>query len=196
MTRRLRRWFYSAASPTSPAAALLADTWIWNGVTQTWTQQNPAASPSGRWQAAITYNAPTGTVVLFAGIAGNYYTGGFLDDTWTWNGTNWTQQFPASSPPPLNTPEMAYDPDLGLTLLFGGALTNASEYQNILWTWNGSNWGQLSPSGGLPPGRAGFGMTYQSVSKGVLIFGGNGSANNVFGGNDTTPLGDTWLLTP
>jgi hypothetical protein len=44
----------------------------------------------------MAYDAATQTVVLFGG-SGN---GGVqFTDTWNWNGTTWTQQFPASARP-------------------------------------------------------------------------------------------------
>ena len=94
---------YDAGTPTvvlfggnnSASAGVLGDTWTWNGVTKTWTQQNPTTSPSPRG-APMAYDAATQTVVLFGG-SGN---GGVqFTDTWNWNGTTWTQQFPASARP-------------------------------------------------------------------------------------------------
>src|SRR5215467_806721 len=70
-------------------------TWTWNGAT--WTRQHPAASPAARFRAAVAYDAATGSVVLFGGAVG--FGGRWGNDTWTWNGTTWTQQHPATSPP-------------------------------------------------------------------------------------------------
>ena len=42
----------------------------------------------------MAYDAATGTVVLFGGLGGH----GDLGDTWTWNGTTWTQQAPSDQP--------------------------------------------------------------------------------------------------
>ena len=49
----------------------------------TWTRQAPASSPPARADAAIAYDAATGTVVLFGGVglAGGSVPSG---DTWTW----------------------------------------------------------------------------------------------------------------
>ena len=62
----------------------------------TWTQQHPAVHPPARAGAAMAYDAATGTAVLFGGNN----PGGQLGDTWTWDGTTWTQQAPVPSPPP------------------------------------------------------------------------------------------------
>ena len=42
----------------------------------------------------MAYDAATGAIVLFGGGG----THGDLSDTWTWNGTTWTKQAPATSP--------------------------------------------------------------------------------------------------
>jgi hypothetical protein len=45
----------------------------------------------------MAYDAATHTVVLFGGISQKCTRRGcpVLDDTWTWNGSDWTQQTPA-----------------------------------------------------------------------------------------------------
>ena len=59
----------------------------------------------------------TGNVVLFGGITtGNAK----LADTWTWNGSTWTQQSPATSPSARYSTSMAYDSATGNVVLFGG----------------------------------------------------------------------------
>src|SRR5437660_2601178 len=73
----------------------LNDTWLWNGTS--WTQQHPATSPSARLSASMAYDAITHTVVLFGGDDMGAPIP-LLTDTWTWNGTSWTQQHPATSP--------------------------------------------------------------------------------------------------
>ena len=97
---------YDAATQTvvlfggGDAAGPLGDTWTWNGVAKTWTQQNPTASPSAR-SAPIAYDAATQTVLLFGGNGSS--TADEFNDTWTWNGSAWTQQFPAAAPPASRT---------------------------------------------------------------------------------------------
>ena len=53
-----------------------------------------------------------------------------LDDTWTWDGTTWTQQHPATSPSARTFASMAYDPATSTAVLFGGKGTLADT-----WTW-------------------------------------------------------------
>ena len=57
-------------------------------------------------------DAATGTAVLFGG----YGTRAF-GDTWTWDGTTWTQQAPAAHPSARSNAVMAYDAATGKILL-------------------------------------------------------------------------------
>jgi len=81
-----------------------------------WARQAPASSPPARSNAAIAYDAATGTVVLFGGGGTNRQ----FSDTWTWDGSTWTKQNPATHPGDLILSSMAYGPvrrhlDLGMT---------------------------------------------------------------------------------
>ena len=166
---------------------VLGDTWVWNGVTKTWTQQLPVSSPSAR-RTMIAYDAANRTVVLFGGDIrnGDNGLGIYLNDTWTWDGTTWTQQLPVSSPSARGTASIAYDPYLGEVVLFGGSSLYATEQGlNDTWTWNGVNWTQRNPLN-RPPARWCAALDFNAPSKGLLLFGGEGN-NDVF-------LNDTWFL--
>lgn len=78
----------------------------------------PAAYPAARSDAAMAYDPSDGNVVMFGGFDN---AGHPLGDTWTWDGSNWSQQHPATSPPPLSDAVMAYDPSARELVLFGGS---------------------------------------------------------------------------
>ena len=73
---------------------------------QAWVQIQPKTSPSARWQHAMSYDPITGKTLLFGGrpTAANTY----LADTWQYDGTNWTQLSPATSPPGRYLSEMVH----------------------------------------------------------------------------------------
>jgi hypothetical protein len=77
----------------------------------------------------MAYDAATGNVVLFGG----YGTGGYSDATWTWDGSTWTKQAPASHPPARYGAAMAYDAATGNVVLFGGQGTPG--IKDGTWTW-------------------------------------------------------------
>lgn len=71
---------------------------------------------------------------------GNTYS----NETWTWDGYDWTLLAPATSPAARRGHCMAYDPIRDKTILYGGinAVTGFVE----TWEWNGTTWTQLSPA--------------------------------------------------
>jgi hypothetical protein len=75
-------------------------------------------------------------VILFGGYGSSY-----LNDTWSWNGTTWTQLIPALNPPGLGSGAMTYDSTSKQVYLFGGFADAAGTvYPNDTWSWNGSIW--------------------------------------------------------
>jgi hypothetical protein len=55
----------------------------------------------------MAYDAATGTVVLFGGQS--WSSECVFGDTWTWDGTTWTEQAPATRPSARGEGAMAYD---------------------------------------------------------------------------------------
>jgi hypothetical protein len=108
------------APPAAQASSVLA---------ATWTKQAPAVHPPALVDAAMAYDAATGTAVLFGGQTHKSLIG----ETWTWNGTTWTQQAPAVHPPALVGAAMAYDAATGTVVLFGGQHVNI--FFAGTWTW-------------------------------------------------------------
>ena len=97
-------------------------TWTWNGTT--WTKQSPATSRPARYFAARwPTTRPPATSVLFGGDG---TTRTRSSDTWTFDGSTWTQQFPADQPAGRGFgASMAYDAATGNIVLFGGSPTAA-----------------------------------------------------------------------
>ena len=120
---------------TLPLAVLPIPTVSGATPTPTWTQLDPATSPSARSGAAMAYDASTGQLVLFGGSTSS---SSLVNDTWTWNGATWTQLTPATSPSARYGAAMAYDASTGQLVLFGGG--NASGVLADTWTWNGTTW--------------------------------------------------------
>jgi DNA-binding beta-propeller fold protein YncE len=125
----------------------------------------------------MAYDAATGTVVLFGGMNSSYTV---LADTWTYNGTTWTQQSPATSPSARQFSTMAYDAATGTIVLFGG--NNGNSNLADTWTYNGTTWTRQSPATS-PPARQLSTMAYDVATGTVVLFGGYGSSGN---------LADTW----
>jgi hypothetical protein len=151
-----------------------------------WQQKMPATSPSKR-TAVLAYDKARGVSVLFGGWgSGSLADGGngVLGDTWEWDGTNWTQRFPARSPAARERHALAYDDATQRVVLFGGSTTGAAAATvSDTWEWDGVNWSP-KPSSKIPDARFGAALAYDGVSGKLLLFGGV-DANNVY-------LNDTW----
>ena len=79
----------------------------------------------------MAYDAATGSVVLFGGLnKRSRVVGG----TWTWDGSTWTLQAPATSLPARDSAAMAYDAATGTVVLFGG-VGHGGGYLDDTWTW-------------------------------------------------------------
>jgi len=155
------------------------DTWAWtSGSPGSWALQSPTAWPNARTNAAMASNGTT--AVMFGGK--NF--DGPLSDTWTWNGTTWTQ-VAGSGPSARYGAMMAYDASTSTWVLFGGVTTNGYAFDT--WTFNGTTGTNVSvgtPGLGAPLGRAFGAMAYHTASTSVVLFGGLNSTND---------MNDTWV---
>lgn len=102
-----------------------------------WVEKFFGHPPVGRYTAAMAYDSLRKQVILFGGNTVTESGSGRVNDTWVWNGTTWSQQFPGTSPPAYpSSIFMVYHASRDETIL----VTN---YQNdFVWVWNGSNWTQ------------------------------------------------------
>ncbi|MFN2545181.1 MAG: kelch repeat-containing protein [Actinomycetota bacterium] len=184
------------------------DTWIWDGAT--WTEQEPADGPSGRFGASMAYDPTLGEVVLFGGVnalpnSAAADTPSLLNDTWAWDGSSWTELHPAHTPPGREMASMAYDPSMTNLVLFGGCVD--VDYPTICpgrtiagqaalgdtWTWDGADWTE-SDDQVAPAARDGALAVEGDATHRMLVFGGQGNeGTGSYGGNF---LRDTWTRSP
>jgi hypothetical protein len=169
----------------------LGDTWTWDG--STWTEQHPGTSSPARWAASMVYAAANQTVVLFGGSKTS--SSGWYGDTWTWDGSDWTQQFPATSPPARAYAAAAYDPQSSAVVLFGGC-TNCfgSTTYDDTWSWNGSTWTLLQPAH-VPFERTNAAAVDGTDVSPLLMFGGRRQVGPVYQ-SGTDFLNDLWTFGP
>ncbi len=154
------------------------ETWTYNGTE--WTKRSPATSPTTLLPeaASMTYDAALGKVVL---VVAAESSDELSEQTWTYDGSEWVKQAPATSPPPYLGASMAYDAALGKVVLFGGATVGAGS-SNETWTYDGTNWVKQTPATSPPP-RAAAMMSYDPALGKVVLFGGVESG---------VPLAETW----
>jgi N-acetylneuraminic acid mutarotase len=135
-------------------------TWTWNGAA--WTQLD-VTGPPARYGGAMA--SLHGQLVLFGGDGGGLTSPHtYLADTWTWNGTAWTQ-LDVTGPPPRAGAMMA--PVNGKLVMFGGQSTN-EVYLVDTWTWDGTSWTAVDAMG--PTARA-DGVMCAFAGEGILVGG-------------------------
>ena len=164
------------------SSGLLNDTWTWDG--STWIQASPATSPPGRYNAAMVYDAAIGKIVMFGGNTTFPPTCAVcedsvaeLNDTWEWDGTNWTQVFPATSPFKVWNPGhiMGYDPSTGTVVMYDGPLP---ENSGKTWIFDGTNWTGITAanepamSGAMAYDPALGGLVYVAPGYGTWLWNG------------------------
>ncbi len=127
-----------------------------------------AQGPVSRYGHAMAYHAGVGRAVVFSGF--NPSGLGYLQDTWTFDGEQWSQAS-ASGPAARMWHQLVYDWARGEIVMFGG-FANTAGLQNDTWTFDGSAWVQVSASGPSP--RKGHMMAFDPVRQTVVLFGGEG----------------------
>ncbi|HTK08664.1 MAG TPA: kelch repeat-containing protein [Ktedonobacteraceae bacterium] len=142
-----------------------------------WIRHNAIMQPPARKGGCLAYDVGRNRTLLFGG--------GGLNDTWSWDGSSWTQLHPSQSPPPRTSACMAYDSQHGTILLFGGVSTSGLLLGDT-WLWNGTTWTQLQPQR-APTARCGAVMAYSEAQRCLVLFGGEAS-----GGRVGRLLNDTW----
>lgn len=166
----------------SALGTTLGDTWEFDG--WNWSDKTPVAGPSPipREVTGLAYDAARQVCVLFGG--GPFLGPAHYDDTWTWNGTAWTEQAPAHRPVSRFGHAMAYDSVHQRVLLFAGTVPGG--FVDDLWQWDGSDWTELPAAATRPAPRHYHAMAYDPTRDELLVFGGNP-------GGYLPPIDDTWV---
>jgi hypothetical protein len=171
------------------------ETWIWDGTD--WTEVFPSAQPpvADVWDSNLMYDEAHGYVLLST-CAATGTGAGLFNETWTWDGTTWTQQAPVDSPPARSGHAMFYHIAGGTAILTQGLGVPGGGNQNFAdtWAWDGTNWIDLSlPGPALAAGLTQIPhsysqMAYDRVNDIAIMYGGFSSITfpNLYG--------DTWGL--
>ena len=162
----------------------LGDTWLWDGATSTWTQANPASSPSALAGAMLFTDPKNEHADLYGGFDGQFYQ----VNTWQWVGGTWQLLQPSTSPFARGWAVVGLDLARKIVILSGGV---GDLRTDNTWTWDGVNWTQQQPATALPKlfdTAAAFDPTFHVV----VVFGGdagNGALNTSWAWTGTN-----WLL--
>ena len=107
---------------------------VWTG--STWRTLAPAHSPRPRRGASMA--ALGSNLVLFGGDIIGRETWESVNDTWIWDGADWTEATPSISPPARSNAAMATLS--GVVVMFGGENFEVPPFYADTWEWDGSQW--------------------------------------------------------
>jgi len=165
----------------------VGSTWVFAHGTWKDLSANLTVAPPARWYNSFVWDASDGYGLLFGGR--NPSTD--LNDTWTFNGTAWTQVVTSVAPPPITTGRTVYDAADGNVWLYGGysIMPVGPNAYNFTWTYHGGVWTNITANvTGAPadPHQVSYAV-YDSLDGDVLMYGGSGT-----GGANCTQPGNTW----
>ena len=151
------------------AGALEVDIWEFDGNAFTkisTTKEKPEARRFG----ALVYDETLKKVILFGGLIGSDYR----DDTWTWDGANWTE-VTKNKPTNRALHMMWYDPLQKKTILYGGlgrdSIEDHIERFSDMWSFTGTGWTKMNVTN-TPGERLGAQYAIDPASGKLLLFGG------------------------
>ncbi len=139
----------------------------------------------------MTYDAARGVCVLYGGSAAVSPTlMTWVDDTWEWNGIEWTRRFPAHTPGLRAGHEMVYDTVRNKVLLFGGYTPTAPFGDATVWEYDGTDWTLRTTSPGGPTFNNGYqGDAVFDHARGKMIL-------LTYQQGGTYPANQTWEFDP
>lgn len=156
----------------------LNDTWEWDCNNRIWKDRTPSfGNPPARFLHAMALDMTQKAPILFGGMDTNSKQ---FNDTWVWDGNQWTKKNPATIPPVRSGHTMATDKARQRIVMFGGSGAGDT------WEWNGTDWIQHRSATG-PSFRGAHAMAYDSTRGEMVLFGGD-DGKNFFDG--------TWIFAP
>jgi hypothetical protein len=163
-----------------------SDTWAFNPATNVWTQITSATAPANV-AVSIGHDPISNKMIMFGGDNESTFfnTTYSMDTTLPMSSWAWTLLNPTTKPAIRSGQSMFNDPVTGNLMMYGGN-TGTPTYYDDLWTWNGSNWSQVSTA---LTGSGRTGAFVATMSNGTtVIFGGfeNNVVNDTHVWNGTT----------
>ena len=132
-----------------------------------WTQVQPGVSPPERTGASLAYDSTRNRVVMYGGSSFSFNQDQmpvtmYYDETWEWDGSDWTQMTPMHSPNTASSGQsMTYDANKNVVVLFSESAQT--------WTWDGTDWTEQVPYTS-PPSFDSVAMAYDSAAQNVMMF--------------------------
>jgi hypothetical protein len=154
---------------------MLSDTWEYGQSYSAWNRVTTLHYPPARFWAGMAYDVSRKRTVLFGGRQELGSSVTIFNDTWEYDGTDWSGISTPHSPPAQDAMAMAYDPCRQKTVMFG--------LNGDTWEYDGSDWVQIHTTTS-PPSRRLAALVYDSLRCRTILFGGLASG--------PPALSDTW----
>jgi hypothetical protein len=165
-----------------------------------WLQLSPQTAPPPRWSAGeLVYDSARDVLVTFGGIVdgGSPFGALYRNDTWEWNGDDWTERTPTVAPGPRRDHAIVYDSVRRRTYVISGLGFNTSPPFNLfryddMWAWDGHAWTEIVVSP-RPSASQGAKAAFDEQRGEVVYFGGRCVGGSGQDCNDTwTFNGAAW----
>jgi N-acetylneuraminic acid mutarotase len=160
-----------------------AETWLWNG--SRWLQRFPQTIPPSRAVHSMVFDTTRNRVVMFGGRKAPADSDGqatYLNDTWVYDGENWTQIESAEVPPVRQFGVMTYDRVRDRVILYGGNVLAADEEsfdtRFDTWEFDGQQWTPVI-SGTVGPKVARPEIAYDATLNQTFLIGLNEAATAI-----------------
>lgn len=148
------------------------DTWELSGINVWQNMGLPSPRPSARMGHSMVYADNLARTIVFGGRINDFFN---LNDTWTWNGSVWSNLAPSNPPPARAFAAMTYVPSVGGVLLYGGLgfFTNGDD----TWLLNTvtATWTQLTPAT-RPPPLVGASLCWDKARNRAVLTGRNSAS--------------------
>ena len=146
------------------------ETWEWDGTD--WRRFDGSA-PGARAAASLAWEPASSTVVLYSGNGADAAPGVVRDDTWAWDGEEWTR-LTESGPVPGRWPAAMVAGEDGQVLVYGGHQVADEELPGALgdtWVLSDGAWSPHDDAGG--PGPLVNAQALVHPTLGILLAGGS-----------------------
>ncbi|HSK53016.1 MAG TPA: kelch repeat-containing protein [Clostridia bacterium] len=149
-----------------------ADTWAWDG--RSW-ERVADTGPRPRFVSLLAEDRATGDILLQGGHWVDGDDGGFLADTWLWDGAAWREAVgPAADGtglgPRVNAPG-AWDGNREGIVLVGGGSGADAPFAADTWLWRDGAWSEVPVSDGPSP-RNGHAIAFDERRRVLVLVGG------------------------
>jgi len=152
--------------------------YAWDPAAAKWNQLTPATLPACGNEGALTWQSSNNTILYTGGVCASSLA---TEDTYEWDGTNWTKIELTSFAGSYFGSALTFDPDRGNAVLFGGA-PGAGTLNATTFTYANKAWTAIGDVN-YPVPRSLFIFTTDPVHKIVYLYGGL---------NDSTAFFDFW----